>query len=52
MRFIHMADIHFDSPFTVLTDKRDFGTIRNREIDIKERGALWQKIKNQVASDF
>ena len=31
MRFIHMADIHFDSPFTVLTDKRDFGTERRLE---------------------
>jgi len=31
MRFIHMADIHFDSPFTVLTDKRDFGTQRRLE---------------------
>ncbi len=31
MRFIHMADIHFDSPFKVLTDKRDFGTKRRLE---------------------
>lgn len=31
MRFIHMADVHFDSPFTVLTDKRDFGTKRRLE---------------------
>lgn len=31
MRFIHMADIHFDSPFTILTDKRDFGTERRLE---------------------
>ena len=31
MRFIHMADIHFDSPFRVLTDKRDFGTKRRLE---------------------
>ena len=31
MRFIHMADIHFDSPFTILTDKRDFGTKRRLE---------------------
>ena len=31
MRFIHMADVHFDSPFTVLTDKRDFGTERRLE---------------------
>ena len=31
MRFIHMADIHFDSPFRVLTDKKDFGTKRRLE---------------------
>lgn len=31
MRFIHMADIHFDSPFTVLTSKRNFGTKRRLE---------------------
>ena len=31
MRFIHMADVHFDSPFKVLTDKRDFGTKRRLE---------------------
>lgn len=31
MRFIHMADIHFDSPFTILADKRDFGTKRRLE---------------------
>ena len=31
MRFIHMADIHFDSPFTVLGDKRDFATKRRLE---------------------
>ncbi len=31
MRFIHMADIHFDSPFRVLTNKRDFGTERRLE---------------------
>lgn len=31
MRFIHIADIHFDSPFNVLTNKRDFGTKRRLE---------------------
>ena len=31
MRFIHMADVHFDSPFTVITDKIDFGTKRRLE---------------------
>lgn len=31
MRFIHMADVHFDSPFTVLAEKRDFATKRRLE---------------------
>ena len=31
MRFIHMADVHFDSPFSVITEKRDFGTKRRIE---------------------
>lgn len=31
MRFIHMADIHFDSPFTVLAGKKDFATKRRLE---------------------
>ena len=31
MRFIHMADIHFDSPFTLLADKGDFATKRRLE---------------------
>lgn len=31
MRFIHMADTHFDSPFKVLTDKKNFGTERRLE---------------------
>lgn len=31
MRFIHMADIHFDTPFTVLGGKKDFADIRRLE---------------------
>ena len=41
MRFIHMADVHFDSPFTVITDKRDFWTKRRLE----QRDAFWNAIK-------
>lgn len=28
MKFLHMADMHFDSPFTLLNSKGDFGIIR------------------------
>lgn len=31
MRFIHMADIHFDSPFTVLASKKNLANIRRLE---------------------
>ena len=31
MRFVHMADIHFDSPFTVLTSKSNLANIRRLE---------------------
>ena len=31
MRFVHMADIHFDSPFTVLASKKDLSNIRRLE---------------------
>ena len=31
MRFIHMADIHLDTPFTVLGGKKDFANIRHLE---------------------
>ena len=31
MRFIHMADIHFDSPFTVLASKNNLANIRRLE---------------------
>ena len=31
MRFIHMADVHFDSPFTALASKKDLANIRRLE---------------------
>ncbi len=31
MRFIHMADVHFDSPFTVLASKENLANIRRLE---------------------
>ena len=31
MRFIHMADIHFDSPFTVLASRNNLANIRRLE---------------------
>ena len=31
MRFVHMADIHFDSPFTVLASKKELSNIRRLE---------------------
>lgn len=31
MRFIHMADVHFDSPFTVLASKENLANVRRLE---------------------
>jgi exonuclease SbcD len=31
MRFIHMADMHFDAPFTVLANKKNLGNKRRLE---------------------
>ena len=28
MKFVHMADMHFDAPFTLLSDKNNFGDLR------------------------
>ena len=28
MRFIHMADMHFDTPFTFINNKNNLGTLR------------------------
>lgn len=48
MRFIHMADVHFDSPFTVLTDKRDFGTKRRLEQREAFRKAIEYIAKEEI----
>lgn len=48
MRFIHIADIHFDSPFTVLTDKRDFGAKRRLEQREAFRKAIEYISKEQI----
>ena len=31
MKFIHIADMHFDTPFTFLGEKENFGDIRRLE---------------------
>ena len=31
MKFIHIADMHFDTPFSYLNSKGDFGQIRRME---------------------
>ena len=31
MKFIHIADMHLDCPFTNLSDKENFGKIRRLE---------------------
>ena len=31
MKFIHIADMHFDCPFTNLSDKENFGEIKRLE---------------------
>jgi hypothetical protein len=28
MKFVHIADMHFDTPFTLLSNKADLGEIR------------------------
>ena len=28
MKFIHIADTHFDTPFTNLSSKKDFGKVK------------------------
>ena len=41
MRFAHMADIHFDSPFTVLANKTDLASYRR----LKQREAFKETIE-------
>ena len=31
MKFIHIADTHFDTPFTNLSSKKDFGKMRRMD---------------------
>ncbi len=31
MKFVHIADIHFDAPFTILSQKKDLGDLRRIE---------------------
>ena len=31
MRFVHIADMHFDTPFTTLNTKGDYGKIRRMD---------------------
>ena len=31
MKFIHIADMHFDTPFMLLNSKGDFGKIRRMD---------------------
>ena len=46
MRFIHMADMHFDSPFTVLSNKEELGDLRRLE-QRKIFKKIIDKIKNE-----
>ena len=46
MRFIHMADMHFDSPFTVLSSREELGELRRLE-QRKIFKKIIDKIKNE-----
>ena len=46
MRFIHMADMHFDSPFTVLSNHEELGDLRRLE-QRKVFNKLIEYIKNE-----
>ena len=41
MRFIHMADVHFDGPYTATTNRKDFVTMRS----IEQRESFRKAIK-------
>lgn len=41
MRFVHMSDIHFDSPFTILSNRKDLGIARRME----QRGVFRKAIE-------
>ena len=46
MRFIHMADMHFDSPFTALSSREELGDLRRLE-QRKIFKEIIDKIKNE-----
>ena len=46
MKFIHMADMHFDAPFTNLSDKENFGSIRRMD-----QRAVFKKIIDYIKSN-
>ncbi len=46
MRFIHMADMHFDSPFTVLAEKKGLGN--KRRLDQRE---IFKKVINYIKEE-
>ena len=45
MRFIHIADMHFDTPFTFLGEKENLGDIRRLE-----QRQIFQKVINYINS--
>lgn len=46
MKFIHMADMHFDAPFTNLSDKENFGSIRRMD-----QRAVFKKIIDYIKNN-
>ena len=40
MKFVHIADMHFDCPFTVLSSKENLGDVRRLEHEKKKELAL------------
>ena len=36
MKFVHIADMHFDSPFVNLSDKESLGDLRTKEKHLKK----------------
>lgn len=46
MKFIHMADMHFDAPFTNLSDKENFGNIRRMD-----QRAIFRKIIDYIKNN-
>lgn len=46
MRFVHIADVHFDRPFTVLSDKMDLGIKRRLE-----QREVFKKVIEYIATE-